>query len=65
VLGVDRRNIKKAIIRRVLLDTQKDSFWTSYKRATRSDVLPESVRTLVSNWWTNESTISPERKRVL
>jgi hypothetical protein len=65
VLGIGRRNIKKAIMRRVLLDTRKDSSWTSYKRATRSDVLPESVWTLVNNWWTNESTISPERKRVL
>ena len=64
-LGVDRKNIKKAIMRRVLLDTQKDAFWTCYKRAARSDVLPESVRLLVIKWWTTQSIISPERRRVL
>lgn len=47
VLGVDKRNIRKAIIRRVLMDTQNDFFWICYIRATRSDVLPESARLLV------------------
>jgi hypothetical protein len=64
-LGVDRRNIKKAIMRRVLLDTQKDAFWTCYKRAARSDVLPESMRLLVIKWRTTQGTISSKRKRVL
>jgi hypothetical protein len=64
-LGVDRRNIKKAIMRRVLMDTQNDFFWTCYEQATRSDVLPDSVRALVIKWWTTESTVSPERKWVL
>jgi hypothetical protein len=57
--------IKKAIMRKVLLDTQSEFFWTCYKRATKSDILPKSVRMLVIKWWTTQSTISPERKRVL
>jgi hypothetical protein len=65
VLGVDRRNIKKAIQRREMLDTANDSFWISYKRATRSDILQESVRLLVITWWTEQSTISTKRKKVL
>ena len=27
LLGVDRRNIKKALVRRILLDTKQDAFW--------------------------------------
>jgi hypothetical protein len=65
VLGVDRRNLRKAKVRRVLLDTQTDAFWISCKRAARSDVLSEPVKELVIKWWTEQSTISPERKRVL
>jgi hypothetical protein len=65
VLGVDRRNLRKAKVRRVLLDTQTDAFWISCKRAARSDVLSKPVKELVIKWWTEQSTISPERKRVL
>jgi hypothetical protein len=65
VFGVNRRNIKKAIQRREMLDTANDSFWISYKRATRSDILQDSVRLLVITWWTEQSTISPEREKVL
>jgi hypothetical protein len=52
-------------MKRALLDTQKDSFWTCYKRATSSDVLPESIKMLVIKWWINQSTIFPKKKRVL
>jgi hypothetical protein len=62
VLGVDKKNIRKAIMRRVLMDTQNDSFWICYIRATRSDVLPESVRLLVMKWSINQSTIFLKRK---
>jgi hypothetical protein len=30
-----------------MLDTANDSFWISYERAIRSDILQESVRLLV------------------
>jgi hypothetical protein len=33
VLGVDRRNIKKGVERRMMLDTSQNAFWMDYKRA--------------------------------
>jgi hypothetical protein len=39
--------LRKAKVRRVLLDTQTDAFWISCKRAARIDVLSEPVKELV------------------
>jgi hypothetical protein len=47
VLGVDMQNLRKAKVRRVLLDTQTDAFQISCKRAVRSDVLSEFMKELV------------------
>lgn len=65
LLGVDRRNISKAQGRRVLLDSAQDAFWLHHRRKTRSDSLAENVKTLVEQWWVEETTMSPNRKDVV
>lgn len=64
VLGVDRRNIKKGIVRRESLDHSGDAFWRTYKRAKRADALSTALVELVTTWWTLETTVSPNRKDV-
>ena len=65
LLGVDRRNISKAQGRRVLLDSAQDAFWLHHRRKTRSNSLAENVKTLVEQWWAEETTVSPNRKDVV
>lgn len=64
VLGVDRRNIKKGIVRREILDHFGDAFWRTFKRAKRADALSARIVELVTTWWTLETTVSPNRKDV-
>ena len=65
LLGVDRHNISKAQGRQVLLDSAQDAFWLHHRRKTRSDSLAENVKTLVEQWWAEETTVSPNRKDVV
>ena len=65
LLGVDRRNIKKALARRVLLDNTKDAFWLGDQRRVRSDGLPDVVKKIITKWWEEETTISPNRKDIV
>lgn len=44
LLGVDRRNIKKALARRALLDTEQDAFWLQGERRIRGDAIPDAVK---------------------
>jgi hypothetical protein len=39
-LGVDRRNIKKAMERCLQLNIEKDPFWVGQRRGKRFDSLP-------------------------
>jgi len=64
LLGVDRRNIKKALARRILLDTKQDAFWIQDDRRIRSDALPIAVRKMIIEWWDVETTVSPNRKDI-
>jgi hypothetical protein len=50
---------------RVQLNTQQDAFWLNYKRALQSDRISEAVKTLVSDWWVQETSISPNWKDVV
>jgi hypothetical protein len=59
---VDRRNIKKTLVLKVLLDTTKDAFWGNYRKAKWSDYLPEGLKKIIFEWWTNHFTVSPNRK---
>lgn len=65
VLGVDRRNIKRAMHRRVLLDTKQDAFWLRYRSGGRTDSLTETVKEIVRRWWFSETTVSPNRKDIV
>jgi hypothetical protein len=40
ILGANKHNIQKALGRRVQLDTMKDVFWITRRRAKHLDVLP-------------------------
>jgi hypothetical protein len=55
ILGVDKRNIRKALGRQVQLDTMKDVFWITRRRAKRSNALPQSLKDLVIQYWTNQT----------
>jgi hypothetical protein len=50
---------------RALLDTQNDVFWLQDKREKHGNALFESTKNLVINWWTIETTISPNHKDVM
>jgi len=52
LLGVNRRNIRKVIDRRLALDTLGNAFWTDYRRAKRADVLSKRFTKCVIEWWT-------------
>jgi hypothetical protein len=47
------------------LDSSGDAFWISYKNARWSNALPESVRDLVVQFWTTETTVSPNEKDII
>lgn len=64
VLGVDRRNIRKGVNRRVQLDLENQAFWRTNRRRERSDTISEATKSLVISWWTKETTISPNRKDI-
>lgn len=63
-LGVDRRNITKSIERRLQLDASGTLFWTSRRRAVRVDSMPSELKALVVQWWTSDTSISPNRKDI-
>jgi len=65
MFGVDERNIKKGVERRILLNTKKIAFWLNYRKSRRFDFLDESLRNIVIQWWIACSTISPNRKDVV
>jgi len=65
LLGVDKRNISKVRERRVLLDSTQDAFWLHHRRKTQSNSFAKNVRTLVEQWWAEETTVSPNRKDVV
>jgi len=48
LFGVDQRNIKKALARRVLLDTKQDAFWLQEEKRVCLDALPNGVRKLIT-----------------
>lgn len=61
VLGLDRRNLKKGVERRLQLDAQKHVFWLNPSRSRRADAMTKAEEELVRQWWTNETSISPNR----
>jgi hypothetical protein len=64
VLGVDRRNVKKATKRRILLDTSWFAFWTIQQWAKRSNIISKEVKQLVKSWWTTKTKMSHNWKEV-
>ena len=65
LIGVDRRNLRRGMERRLLLDTQQNAFWLNHRSNHRSDALPNSVKHLVLNFWTLETTVSPNQKDII
>jgi hypothetical protein len=49
VLGVDKRNIKKDVESRMLLETSRNVFWMDFKHTKRSNVLSDHFIELVIN----------------
>jgi hypothetical protein len=62
VLGVDRKNIKKGLERRLQLDADQDVFWVNHKKVFRSSPIAVEMKELIIHWWTTESTMSPHCK---
>jgi hypothetical protein len=65
VLGVDRRNIKRAAERRQLLYSFGVAFWTSHQHVKRSNILSKLTKDLITSWWSTETTISLNCKDVI
>lgn len=65
LIGVDRRNLKRGMERRLLLDTRQNAFWLNYRSKRRSDALSDSVKEVVIEFWTSETTVSPNRKDII
>jgi len=65
LMGVDRRNIRKAIDRRLASDTLGNVFWIDYRRATPANVLFKHFIEHVIEWWTTQIIISPNQKDVI
>jgi hypothetical protein len=63
-LGVDCRNIKRAIERRHTLDNNWDAFWLQRRTRKHVDVLCEATIQQIVAFWTLETTISPNSKDV-
>jgi hypothetical protein len=64
LLGVDRRNISRARGRRLLLDSGQNAFWLHYRCKVWCNILPDHVKVAVELWWSDETTVSPNRKDV-
>jgi hypothetical protein len=47
MLGVDKRNIKKALEQHVQMDTVNNAFWITQKRSKHSNTLPASIRDIM------------------
>jgi hypothetical protein len=47
VLGVGKRNIKKGVERRMMLDTSQNAFWMDHMRAKQFNALFEHSKQLV------------------
>ncbi len=79
ILGVDKRNIRKALNRRVQLDIANNVFWVSQEqldiannvfwvsqeRGRQFDSLPQAMRNMVVQFWTSQTIIFPNRKDVV
>lgn len=64
-MGVHRHNIKKAMERCLQLDASNDVFWIIQRLAKRFDSLAHSLKKLVIQWWTIDTTISLIEKYVV
>ncbi len=64
VLGVDCKNIKKAIKRRCSLETNGDAFWLNKKSKNHGSGLCEATVQQIVVFWTLGTTISPNAKDV-
>jgi len=50
LIGVDRRNLRRGMERRLLLDTQQNAFWLKDRCTSWSDTLSDLVKTMVINF---------------
>jgi hypothetical protein len=64
-LGINKRNIKKGVERRMLLETLGSVFWMDFKHTKRSNVLFDHSIELVINWWKSEMIVSPNHKDIV
>jgi phage regulator Rha-like protein len=64
ILGVDHKNIKRAIERRHTLDNNRDTFWLQKRTRKRVNVLCEATVQHIVAFWTLGTIISPNSKDV-
>jgi hypothetical protein len=64
ILGVDCRNIKRAIERWHTLNNNGDAFWLQKRTRKQIDVLCEVAVQQIVAFWTSKTTISPNNKDV-
>ncbi len=63
-LGFDRHYIYQSLQRCSLIDDSAIDFWPRTKRCEPCTTLSIELKTLVVEWWTMETTISLDRKKV-
>jgi hypothetical protein len=62
ILGVDHKNIKRAIERRYTFDDNRNAFWLQKRTRKRANVLCEAVVQHIVAFLTLETIISPNNK---
>ena len=65
VLNTNRKNIYDAMKRRRLREEGSSSQWALLTRKRRADQLQEVTKDLVTQWWHQETRVSPIQKQVV
>ncbi len=64
ILGVDRRNIKRALERQHTLDNNEDGFWLQKRQENMLMLYVKLQSNRLFAFWTSKTTISPNSKDV-
>lgn len=64
-LGLNRRTVRRGFLRRQALIAQEGGLWAKSDRQRRFDCLSPSSVSIIIQWWTNETRVSPNKKDVV
>jgi len=66
VTGINRRNMKSGLVRRIALEARINLvLWEICGQTKRVDALAPHITQLVENYWTANTRISPNKKDVV